>query len=122
LGQKVFHISEAQAESVVEPNRMADNIRWKSVAAITGQVGFHLLSLLGSPQLDNTSPTLASESVNVTTAEACFRAKCLSFVLFHTHQSVFFGYADIYRSWKGDCLDPQAMTLVPLENYEQETN
>jgi hypothetical protein len=33
---------------------MANDIRWKAVAAITGQVGFHLLSLLGSPQLDNT--------------------------------------------------------------------
>jgi hypothetical protein len=58
LCQKIFHISEAQAESVVEPNSMADNIRWKSVAAITGQVGFHPLSLLGSPQLDNTMKSI----------------------------------------------------------------
>jgi hypothetical protein len=33
---------------------MADNFMGKSISAITGHVGFHLLSLLGSPQLDNT--------------------------------------------------------------------
>jgi hypothetical protein len=41
LCQEVFHISEAQAESVVEPNSMADDIRRKSVSAIAGSVGFH---------------------------------------------------------------------------------
>jgi hypothetical protein len=62
LCQKIFHISEAQAESVVEPNSMADNNRWKSVAAITGQVGFHPLSLLGSRELDNTAQSVAAIS------------------------------------------------------------
>ena len=47
LGQKIFNISEAQAEAVVEPNGMTDNIRWKSVAVITERVGFHLPSLPG---------------------------------------------------------------------------
>jgi hypothetical protein len=55
LCQRIFHISEAQAKSVVEPNSVADDIRWKSIAAISGQVGFHLGSLLGSSQLDNTA-------------------------------------------------------------------
>jgi hypothetical protein len=55
LCQKIFHISEAQAESVVEPNGMADNFMRESIAPVTKQVGFHLLSLLGSPQLDNTT-------------------------------------------------------------------
>jgi hypothetical protein len=41
LCQKIFHISEAQAESVVEQNSMADDIRRKSVSAIAGRVGFH---------------------------------------------------------------------------------
>ena len=54
LCQKIFHISEAQAESVVEPNGMADNFMRESIAPVTKQVGFHPLSLLGSPQLDNT--------------------------------------------------------------------
>jgi hypothetical protein len=34
LCQKVFNISEAQAESVVEPDDMADDIRRKSVSVI----------------------------------------------------------------------------------------
>jgi hypothetical protein len=34
LRQKVFNISEAQAESVIEPDGMADNIRRKSVSLI----------------------------------------------------------------------------------------
>jgi hypothetical protein len=54
LCQKIFHISEAQAESVVEPNGMADNFMRESIAPVTKHVGFHPLSLLGSPQLDNT--------------------------------------------------------------------
>ena len=54
LRQKVFHISEAQAKSVVKPNSMADNFMGKSVSAISGRVGFHPSSLLGSPQPDNT--------------------------------------------------------------------
>jgi hypothetical protein len=54
LCQKIFHISEAQAKSVVKPNGMTDNFTGKSISPITGHVGFHLLSLLGSPQLDNT--------------------------------------------------------------------
>jgi hypothetical protein len=33
---------------------MADNFMGESISAITEYVGFHLLSLLGSPQLDNT--------------------------------------------------------------------
>src|SRR5262249_50063811 len=55
LCHEVFHISEAQAKSVVEPNSMADDIRRKSVSAIAGCVGFHPLSLLGSRELDNTT-------------------------------------------------------------------
>jgi NAD(P)-dependent dehydrogenase (short-subunit alcohol dehydrogenase family) len=39
---------------VVKPNGMADNFMGKSISAITEHVGFHLLSLLGSPQLDST--------------------------------------------------------------------
>jgi hypothetical protein len=64
LCQKIFHISEAQAKSVVKPNGMADNFIGKSISSITGQVGFHPLSLLGSPQLDNTlrSPSARSSS------------------------------------------------------------
>ena len=36
---------------------MADNFRWKSVSVISGRVGFHLPSLLGFLQLDNTART-----------------------------------------------------------------
>src|SRR5262245_28748719 len=51
LRQKIFHISKAQAKSVVKPNGMADNFMGKSISAIAEHVGFHLLSLLGSSQL-----------------------------------------------------------------------
>jgi hypothetical protein len=54
LCQEVFHISEAQAESVVEPDSMVDDIRRKSVSAIAWGAGFHPPSLRGSSQLDNT--------------------------------------------------------------------
>ena len=42
---------------MVKPNSMTDNFMGKSISAITEHVGFHLLSLLGSPQLDNTMRT-----------------------------------------------------------------
>jgi hypothetical protein len=56
LRQKIFHISEAQAESVVKPNSMTHNFMGESISAVTGQIGFHRLSLFGSRQLDNTHP------------------------------------------------------------------
>ncbi len=31
LGQHIFHITEAQCEAVIEPNRVLDNI-WREVA------------------------------------------------------------------------------------------
>jgi hypothetical protein len=65
LRQKIFHISKAQAESVVEPNSMANDIRWKSISVISGRVGFHRLSLLGSPELDNTRHTVARRKANL---------------------------------------------------------
>jgi hypothetical protein len=45
LGQKIFYISEAQAEAVVEPDGMTDNFRGESVSAIAGLVGCHRPSL-----------------------------------------------------------------------------
>jgi hypothetical protein len=45
LCQEVFKISKAQAESVVEPNRMADDVRWKSVSVIGWHIGIHCPSL-----------------------------------------------------------------------------
>ena len=45
LCQKVFNISEAQAESVIEPDGMADDIRRKSVSLIGWCIGVHWPSL-----------------------------------------------------------------------------
>lgn len=45
LRQEVFNISEAQAESVVEPNRMADDFQRESVSAAAGFVGVYCPSL-----------------------------------------------------------------------------
>lgn len=41
LCQEVFNISEAQAESVVEPNGVAYNFRRESVSSIAGRLGYH---------------------------------------------------------------------------------
>jgi hypothetical protein len=59
LFQEVFNISEAQAESVVEPNDMAYDLRWESISAIAGCLRIDQPSLHVSPQLDNTSPRYA---------------------------------------------------------------
>jgi len=34
LGQQIFDISVAQVEAVVEPHRVTDNLRWKSVSFV----------------------------------------------------------------------------------------
>jgi len=34
LGQQIFDISVAQVEAVVEPHRVTDNLRWKSVSLV----------------------------------------------------------------------------------------
>ena len=36
LCQEIFDITEAPAEAVVEPDGMADDLRWKSVSAVAG--------------------------------------------------------------------------------------
>jgi hypothetical protein len=43
--QEIFDISEAQAEAVVEPNGMADDLRRKSISVVVGCMAVHLLSL-----------------------------------------------------------------------------
>lgn len=55
LCQEVFNVSEAQAESVVEPNGMTYDLRWESISAIAGCLRIHQPSLHVSPQLDNTA-------------------------------------------------------------------
>jgi hypothetical protein len=41
LCQQILNISEAQAKSMIEPNGMADDIRWKSMSVIVGSIGGH---------------------------------------------------------------------------------
>jgi hypothetical protein len=45
LCQEIFDITEAQAEAVVEPNGVADDLWWESVSAVAGYVVFHRASL-----------------------------------------------------------------------------
>ena len=45
LCQKVFNISEAQTEAVIEPDGMADDLGWESVSAVARCLGFHSGSL-----------------------------------------------------------------------------
>ncbi len=47
--QKIFDISEAQAESMVEPNSMADDFRREPVTAVAGCVAIHPGSLPDTP-------------------------------------------------------------------------
>jgi hypothetical protein len=35
LGQKIFDISVAQVESVIEPDCVGDDVRWESVALVS---------------------------------------------------------------------------------------
>ena len=45
LCQAIFDISQAQTEAVVEPNGMADSLRWESVSAVVGCAVVHPASL-----------------------------------------------------------------------------
>ena len=36
LGKEILDIAQAQRESMVQPNGMADNLRWEAVASIKG--------------------------------------------------------------------------------------
>jgi hypothetical protein len=48
LGEEIFNVSEAEAEAVVQPDRVADDLGWESVASVARHSGFHRLSLPGS--------------------------------------------------------------------------
>jgi hypothetical protein len=39
LGEQIFGISKAQAEAMVEPHRVTDNLGWESVSVVIGGVG-----------------------------------------------------------------------------------
>ena len=45
LCQEIFDITEAQAEAVVEPDGVADDLRGKSVSVVAGCIIVHLPSL-----------------------------------------------------------------------------
>ncbi len=34
LGEEIFHITEAQAEAVIEPHRVTDDLGWKAVSVV----------------------------------------------------------------------------------------
>ncbi len=53
LGKQIFDISEADTESIVEPDCMTDDFAWIPVSVITGSRGFHALSLSAVVQVDN---------------------------------------------------------------------
>ena len=57
FGQKIFDITEAQAEPIVVPDGVTDDFGWESVSVIGGSMAFHRFSLLAAPQLDNTPRT-----------------------------------------------------------------
>ena len=41
LREEIFSIAEAEAESIVEPNRVADDVRWESISVIAGRLAPH---------------------------------------------------------------------------------
>jgi hypothetical protein len=47
LGEKILDISEAQAEAMVNPDRIADNLGRETVARVTRRIAFHDTSFSG---------------------------------------------------------------------------
>ena len=54
LGQKIFHIAEAQAEAMIDPNSVADDFRREAVSAVTRPGALHGFCQLAA-QIDNTN-------------------------------------------------------------------
>jgi hypothetical protein len=54
FGKKIFNISEAQAEAMIDPHGVTDNLRWKTVSMVTRSRISHELSLSIRNQVDNT--------------------------------------------------------------------
>jgi hypothetical protein len=48
LGKEFLYAPEAQAEAVVEPNSVTDDLRGESVSAVAASIGFHPPSLLST--------------------------------------------------------------------------
>ena len=40
LGEPILRVAKAHAESMVEPDRVADDFRWKSISAVPRRVAF----------------------------------------------------------------------------------
>ena len=45
FSKEVLDVAEAQAESVIQPNSVTDNLRWKPVTVVSGLAPRHRLSL-----------------------------------------------------------------------------
>ena len=45
LGKEVLYISKAQTKAMVEPNGVADDLRWKSISAVARRLAVHWLIL-----------------------------------------------------------------------------
>ena len=56
FGEEIFDIPETQAETVVEPDGVTDDLRRKSVSAIAGRLARHRRTLPPAAQLDNAAP------------------------------------------------------------------
>ena len=41
LREEILSIAEAEAESIVEPDRVADDVRWESISVIAGGLAPH---------------------------------------------------------------------------------
>ena len=51
LGEEIFDISQTQAETVIQPDSMADDLGWKAVAAVAESSGLHLPYSLSRPSI-----------------------------------------------------------------------
>ena len=51
LSEQVFDVSKAHAESVVEPDGVADDFGWESISVVARRVGSHRLSLPGAASI-----------------------------------------------------------------------
>ena len=53
FGEKFFHLSETEAEPMVQPDGVPDNFRGKTKTAVAERFGIHHVSLPKPAQLDN---------------------------------------------------------------------
>jgi hypothetical protein len=45
FGEKIFHVTEAHAEAMIDPDGVADDFRWEAESVVAGSGALHEMSL-----------------------------------------------------------------------------